>query len=54
MQAWCDNNGLDTAIHPVPKRIIFLEDLLEEMVAKKSEYPCGTIRVVRKALSQIR
>ncbi len=35
MQAWCDKRGFDTAIHPIPKCVIFLEDLLEEMVGKK-------------------
>jgi len=54
VQAWCDKKGLDTAIHPIPKCVIFLEDLLQEMVEKKSKDPFGTIRVARKALSKIR
>ncbi len=54
MQAWCDRRGFDTAIHPIPKCVIFLEDLLQEMVDKKSKDPFGTIRVARKALSKIR
>ena len=37
MQAWCDNKAFDTVIHPIPKCVIFLEDLLQEMVDKKSE-----------------
>ena len=54
MQAWCDNKGLNTAIYPIPKCVIFLEDLLEEMVAKKSKDPFGSIRVARRALSKIK
>ncbi len=54
VQAWCDKKGLDTAIHPIPKCVIFPEDLLQEMVEKKSKDPFGTIRVARKALSRIR
>ncbi len=54
MQAWCDSKGLDTVIHPIPKCVIFLEDLLQEMVDKKSKDPFGTIRVARKAISRIR
>ncbi len=54
MQAWCDNKAFDTVIHPIPKCVIFLEDLLQEMVGKKSKDPFGTIRVARKALSKIR
>ena len=54
MQAWCDNKAFDTVIHPIPKCVIFLEDLLHEMVEKKSKDPFGTIRVARKALSKIR
>ena len=54
MQAWCDSKGLDTVMHPIPKCVIFLEDLLQEMVDKKSKDPFGTIRVARKALSKIR
>jgi hypothetical protein len=50
MQAWCDSKGLDTVIHPIPKCVIFLEDLLQEMVDKKSKDPFGTIRVARKAV----
>ncbi len=34
--------------------MIFLEDLLTDMIAKKSKDPFGTIRVARKALSKIR
>ncbi|KAL0032293.1 hypothetical protein WJX79_002910 [Trebouxia sp. C0005] len=52
--AWCDNKAFDTVIHPIPKCVIFLEDLLQEMVDKKSKDPFGTIRVARKALSKIR
>ena len=54
MQTWCDNKAFDTVIHPIPKCVIFLEDLLQEMVDKKSKDPFGTIRVTRKALSKIR
>jgi len=54
LQAWCDKTGLDTVMHPVTKCMIFLEDLLTDMVAKKSKDPFGTIRVARKALSKIR
>ena len=54
MQAWCDNKAFDTVIHPIPKCVIFQEDLLQEMVDKKSKDPFGTIRVARKALSKIR
>jgi len=54
MQAWCDRKGLDIVIHPIPKCLIFLEDLLSDVVAKKSKDPFGTIRVARKALSKIR
>ena len=53
-QAWCDKRGFDTAIHPISKCVIFLEDLLQEMVDKKSKDPFGTSRVARKALSKIR
>ena len=53
MPAWCDEKGLDTAIHPIPKYTTFLEDLLQELVVKKLKDPFGTIRVVRKALSKI-
>lgn len=49
MQAECDKKGLDIAIHPIPKCVIYLEDLLQELVAKKSKDPFGTIRVARKA-----
>jgi len=54
LQAWCDKMSLDTIMHPVTKCVIFLEDLLADMVAKKSKDPFGTIRVARKALSKIR
>ena len=54
MQAWCDNKRFDTVMHPIPKCVIFLEDLLQEMVDKKSKDPFGTVRVARKALSKIR
>jgi len=54
LQAWCDRKGLDTVIHPITKCVIFLKDLLSDMVAKKSKDPFGTIRVARKALSKIR
>jgi len=54
VQAWCQNRGFDTAIHPIPKCVFFLEDVLEEMVGKRSKYPFGTVRVARKALSKIR
>ncbi|DBA96543.1 TPA: hypothetical protein ACH3X1_015415 [Trebouxia sp. C0004] len=52
--AWCERKGLDTVIHPITKCVIFLEDLLSDMVAKKSKDPLGTTRVARKALSKIR
>ena len=51
MQAWCDKKAFDTVIHPIPKCVIFLEDLLQDMIDKS---PFGTIRVARKALSKIR
>ena len=54
MQAWCDKKAFDTVIHPIPKCVVFLEDLLQEMVDKKSKDPFGTIRVAGKALSKIR
>ncbi len=54
LQAWCDRKGLDTVIHPITKCLMFLEDLLSDVVAKKSKDPFGTIRVARKALSKIR
>ncbi len=50
MQAECDKKGLDFAKHPIPKCVSYLEDLLQEIVAKKSKDPFGTIRVARKAL----
>ena len=53
-QAWCNGKEYDTTIHPVVKCVLFLEDLLAEMVAKKSKDPSGNIRVARKALSRIR
>ncbi len=46
--------GFDSVIHPIIKCVVFLEDLLEELVAKNSKDPFGTIRVARKALSKIR
>ena len=52
-QACCDTRGFDTAIHPIPKCVIFLEDLLQDMIDKKSKDPFGTVRVARKALSKI-
>jgi len=52
-QAWCNDKGYDT-IHPIVKCVLFLEDLLAEMVAKNSKDPFGNIRVARKALSKIR
>ena len=54
LQAWCDKKGLDTVIHPIPKCLMFLEDLLSDVVAKKSKDPFRTIRVARKTLSKIR
>ncbi len=36
MQAWCSNRAFDTVIH---KCVVFLEDLLQEMVDKKSKDP---------------
>ncbi len=54
MQAWCKDKGYDTVIHPIIKCVLFLEDLLDEMVAKKSKDPFGNIRVARKALSKVR
>jgi len=32
LQAWCDKMSLDTVMHPVTKCVIFLEDLLADMV----------------------
>ena len=54
LQAWCDRKKLDTVIHPITKCLMFLEDLLSDVVAKKSKDPFGTIQVARKALSKIR
>ncbi len=54
IQAWCDSKGFDTVMHPIPKCVIFLEDLLQDMVDKKSKDPFGTVRVARKALSKMR
>ncbi len=57
LQAWCDRKGLNTVIHPITKCLMFLEDLLSDVIAKKShrsKEPFGTIRVARKALSKIR
>jgi len=54
IQAWCEAKEFDNVIHPIIKCVVFLEDLLEEMVAKNSKDPFGTIRVARKALSKIR
>jgi len=54
VQAWCDNKTFDIVIHPIPKCVVFLEDLLQEMVDKNSKDPFGTIKVARKALSKIR
>ena len=53
-QAWCNDKGYETAIHPIVKCVLFLEDLLAEMVVKNSKDPFGNIRVARKALSKIR
>ena len=53
MQASCDKKAFDTVIHPIPKCVVFLEDLLQDMVDKKSKDPFGTIRVARKALSRL-
>ena len=41
-------------LHPITKCLMFLEDLLSDVIAKKSKDPFGTIRVARKALSKIR
>ena len=40
-QAWCNDKGYDTTIHPLVKCVLFLEDLLAEMVAKNSKDPFG-------------
>ena len=53
-EAWCDKKAFDTVIHPIPKCVIFLEDLLQDIVDKKSKDPFGTFRVARKALSKVR
>jgi len=53
-QASCNDKGYDTTIHPIVKCVLFLEDLLAEMVAKNSKDPFGNIKVARKALSKIR
>ena len=39
MQAWCDSKGFDTVMHPIPKCVIFSEDLLQEMVDRKFKDP---------------
>lgn len=54
LQAWCSDKGFDTVMHPIIKCVIFLEDLLGEMVAKRSKDPFGNVRIARKALSKIR
>ena len=54
LQAWCDRKELDTVIHPITKCLMFSEDLLSDVIAKKSKDPYGTIWVARKALSKIR
>ena len=54
MQAWCDKKAFDTVIHLIPKCVIFLENLLQDIIDKRSKDPSGTIRVARKALSKIR
>ncbi|DBA84418.1 TPA: hypothetical protein ACH3X1_006054 [Trebouxia sp. C0004] len=54
MQAWCDKKAFDTVTHPTPKCVVFREDLLQDMVDKKSKDPFGTITVAIKALSKIR
>ncbi len=47
-KAWCNDNGYDTTIHPIVKCVLFLEDLLAEMVAKNSKDPFGNIRVEKR------
>ena len=54
MQAWCDNKAFDTVIHLIPKCVVFLEDLLQDMVNKKFKDPFGNHQSARKALSKIR
>ena len=39
MQSWCDSKGSDTVMHPIPKWVIFLESLLQEMVDKNPRTP---------------
>ena len=41
MQAWYDRKGFDTAIHSIPKCVIFLEDLLQKMIDKIHLGPSG-------------
>jgi len=42
------------AVQPLHQYCMVSQDLLEEMIQKKSKDPFGTIRVARKALSRIR
>jgi len=42
------------AVQPLYQYCMVSQDLLEEMIQKKSKDPFGTIRVARKALSRIR
>ena len=44
----------DMAVQPLYQYCMVSQDLLEEMIQKKSKDPFGTIRVARKALSRIR
>ncbi len=44
----------DMAVKPLHQYWLVSQDLLEEMIQKKSKDPFGTIRVARKALSRIR
>ncbi len=44
----------DMAVQPLHQYCMVSQDLLEEMIQKKSKDPFGTIRVARKALSRIR
>jgi len=53
-KAWCNDKGYDTTSHPIVKCVLFLEDLLADLVAKNSKVPFGNIRVARKALSKTR
>ena len=52
MQASFDNKAFDTVIHPRPVGVNFLEDLLQEMVDKKSKDPFWDNQSGQRSTSQ--